>query len=355
MEKAGVCEGEERCVLDSGTTCVLIVEDNPGDAYLIRHMLREAGPETFICHEAGTLKAANLVLEREAVDVILLDLMLPDSFGLETIARLQRVAGQAPIIVLTGLADEDTALAAVHSGAQDYLVKGQGDRDTVRRAIRYAIERHRLEAGRQQGIRQLKTALMKSIQALSLTIDKRDPYTAGHMHRVARLSSAIGRRLELPEEQIEGLYLGSLMHDIGKIAVPFELITKPGRLTTLEFELMKTHCAAGWDIVKDIEFPWPIAAMVLQHHERMDGTGYPNGLHRDAIALEAAIVAVADVVDAMASHRPYRPALGVDAALAEIRKFRDSQFDPVVVDACCKVFEHDHFDFDAPVAGLTLS
>ena len=173
----------------------------------------------------------------------------------------------------------------------------------------------------------------------------RDPYTAGHQRRVAELAVAIAGDLGLPKEQIHGIHLAAGIHDLGKIRVPAEILSKPGKLTDIEYHLIKAHAQAGYDIVKDIEFPWPIAAMVWQHHERLDGSGYPQGLKGDQILLGSRIMAVADVLEAMASHRPYRAALGPDVALKEIERGRGAAYDPTVVDACVKLFREGRFAF----------
>jgi PAS domain S-box-containing protein/putative nucleotidyltransferase with HDIG domain len=194
----------------------------------------------------------------------------------------------------------------------------------------------------------LHGALVATVDAIAATVDMRDPYTAGHQRRVAELAGAIAVEMGLRTDQVEGIRFGALIHDLGKVQVPAELLSKPTRLTKLELELIKTHPQAGYDIVKGIQFPWPVAQMVHQHHERLDGSGYPQGLKGDAIALEARVLAVADVVEAMASHRPYRPGLGVDAALREIEDKRGRAFDPQVVDACLRLFREQRFAFAAP-------
>jgi len=173
----------------------------------------------------------------------------------------------------------------------------------------------------------------------------RDPYTARHQERVTELACAIAREMGIPDGQIEGIHAAGLMHDIGKIAVPTEILTKPGKLNDLEFSLIRRHPQVAYDILKGIEFPWPIADIVLQHHERLNGSGYPNGLKGDEILLEARILTVADVVEAISSHRPYRPALGLDAALDEIKQGRGMLYDPDVVDTCLSVFE-EGFSFE---------
>ncbi|HUX74213.1 MAG TPA: HD domain-containing phosphohydrolase [Steroidobacteraceae bacterium] len=183
----------------------------------------------------------------------------------------------------------------------------------------------------------LHKSLTQTIGAIAATIDKRDPYTAGHQRRVAELSRAIAARLGLTTEQAEGVYLGALVHDVGKIAIPAEILSRPGRLSAEEFALVKTHVQAGVDVLRDVAFPWPIAQMVAQHHERLDGSGYPAGLAGGAIRIEARIIAVADVFESMSTHRPYRPALLVDAALDELARGRSITFDAQVVDACTAI------------------
>jgi len=177
-----------------------------------------------------------------------------------------------------------------------------------------------------------------TVKTMSKIVETRDPYTSGHEIMVAKISCRIGRELGLPDEQIEAIHIAATLHDIGKISVPSEILTKPGRLTDLEMEIIKTHCRVAHDILKTIDFPYPVADIILQHHERADGSGYPQGLKGKEILLEARIIAVADVIEAMASHRPYRPALGVDVAMQEIAKYRDVLYDADVVDACLRIY-----------------
>jgi len=168
--------------------------------------------------------------------------------------------------------------------------------------------------------------------------EMRDPYTAGHERRVGEIAVALGAELGLDQQRIEGLRVAGHLHDVGKMIIPSEILSKPGRLTPIEFELIKGHPQSGYDVLKDVEFPWPVAEVALQHHERMDGSGYPQGLKGEAILLEARIMAVADVMEAMSSHRPYRPGLGIDKALAEIERGRGTAYDPAVADACLRLF-----------------
>ena len=191
----------------------------------------------------------------------------------------------------------------------------------------------------------LQAALDGTIHALAAAVETRDPYTAGHQRRVASLSRAIAKAMGLPEKRVEDIYIAAFIHDIGKINVPAEILSCPRQLSEIEFGLIKNHARIGYEILRGIDFPGPIAEIVLQHHERMDGSGYPNGLKGDSILLEARIIAVADVVEAMASHRPYRAALGIGQALEEISKNEGAKYDPEVVDACLKLFE-EGFAFD---------
>ena len=199
-------------------------------------------------------------------------------------------------------------------------------------------ERERTKAEIQRYVNSLENTTEATLKAVSAMVEQRDPYTAGHERRVGELAAAIGQEMGLSEHQIKGLRLAGLVHDVGKIAVPAELLAKPTRLTDIEMALIRVHPQSGYDVLKGIEFPWPIAEVALQHHERLDGSGYPHGLIGDAILLESRIMSVADVVESMSSHRPYRPGLGIDAALAEVDAHQGSRYDPVVVAACKRLF-----------------
>lgn len=199
-------------------------------------------------------------------------------------------------------------------------------------------ETKRAEEQVQRYIRELEGAFMRTVEVATTLSEMRDPHTAGHERRVAGIAVAIGAKLGFDARRQEGLRVAGYLHDVGKIAIPAEILSKPGPLSRAEFDLVKSHAQSGYDILKCVEFPWPVAQVALQHHERLDGTGYPNGLRGDTILLEARILAVADAVEAMASHRPYRPALGIDQALAEIEQGRGKVYDPAVADACLTLF-----------------
>jgi len=187
-------------------------------------------------------------------------------------------------------------------------------------------------------IAQLEHTMEGTLHAVALMVEQRDPYTAGHERRVGELAAAIGTEMGLPEMTVKGLRLTSFVHDVGKIGLPAELLSKPTRLSPIEFAMIKNHAQAGYDILKDVDFPWPLAEVVLQHHERLDGSGYPRQLMGEQIILEARIIAVADVVEAMSSHRPYRPGLGIEAALQEIEKNSGTFYDAQAVAACLRLF-----------------
>jgi response regulator RpfG family c-di-GMP phosphodiesterase len=206
-------------------------------------------------------------------------------------------------------------------------------------------ERKQGEVELQQSYQKLQKTMEGTINTIGNIVEVKDPYTAGHQQRVSQLAVHIAQELNLPQNKIEGIRIASLVHDIGKISVPADILNKPTKLTDIEFSLIKDHPQTGHDILKSIEFPWPIAQIVLQHHERLNGSGYPNKLKGDEILLEAKIICVADVVEAMSSHRPYRPALGIDAALEEISKNKGILYDTEAADACIKLFKKKEFKF----------
>ena len=193
----------------------------------------------------------------------------------------------------------------------------------------------------------LKKTLNDAINTMVKIVETRDPYTAGHQQRVADLATAIAREMKLEDARIDQLRTAAVIHDIGKMYVPSDILSKPGRISDIELSLIKTHARGGYDVVKNMDFPCNVAKAILQHHERLDGSGYPNGLKSEDTLLEAKILAVADVVEAMSSHRPYRPALGIDKALEEISKNKGRLYDPDVVDACLNLFSSGKFEFKA--------
>jgi len=218
--------------------------------------------------------------------------------------------------------------------------------------IAFGLHSIELEEGRKQQERKLQQSyqkLQKTMEEIINTIgnivETRDPYTAGHQKNVSQIATFMAQEMKLPPDKIEGIRIASLVHDVGKISIPAEILNKPTKLTEIEYNLIKNHSQTGHDILKSIEFPWPIAQIVLQHHERLNGSGYPEGLKGEDILLEARIMGIVDVVEAMSSHRPYRPALGIDKALEEISQYKGVLYDPEIVDACLKLFKKKEFKF----------
>jgi PAS domain S-box-containing protein len=238
---------------------------------------------------------------------------------------------------------KDGSVIPVEIFARILVVEG---RELILSVARDITERKQSEAQVRQALDSLHQALQGTVAALANTVEIKDPYTAGHQRRVAQLSCAMARELGWPADRIEGIQVLCFLHDIGKIAVPAEILNKPGKISPTEFGLIKVHPQVGYDILKDIAFPWPVAQGVLQHHERLDGSGYPSGLTAAEITHEARILAVADVVEAMASHRPYRPALGIEQALEEITRNKGKLYDPDAVDVCVRLLTEEDFRFD---------
>ena len=229
---------------------------------------------------------------------------------------------------ITESALENTADRIAASG---YMISGQGARSTERADLIASLKK-------------LRRTITGTIQAMALTVESRDRYTAGHQQRVADFAGAVAREFGLSEERIEGVRMAGAVHDLGKISIPAEFLSKT-KISDMEFRIIQGHAQAGYDILKEIEFPWPLAQIVLQHHERMDGSGYPHGLAGDEILIEARIIAVADVIEAMASHRPYRAALGIDKALQEVTAEKGVRYDRGVVDASIQVINQGKYTF----------
>jgi PAS domain S-box-containing protein/putative nucleotidyltransferase with HDIG domain len=214
-------------------------------------------------------------------------------------------------------------------------------------ALRADALRRAAEEERQRVLLKLETSLDQTVMVMARSMEVRDPYTAGHQERVAELATAIAEEMDLPQDQVESIRIAATVHDIGKINIPAEILSRPGRLSPIEFELIKSHSAVGYDLLKGIDFPWPVAQMVRQHHERLDGSGYPDGISGDEIMLEARIIAVADVMEAMVSHRPYRAGLPLEQALGEIETHQGTHYDPQVVKACVRLFREGGFAWSA--------
>jgi len=346
---------------------ILICDDDPQDRKLIRSYLNVIAGLDVVTIEAGQTAEIQRAIGIGEFDIILMDLNLPDKSGMEWLKEIVEMQS-APVVILTGYGDEDIAVQSFQRGAFGYLPKRRLSAESLADTIDDAIEKWRrlmLSRGnldqlerlvnvdsvtgkliRQRFLKALhKTVGCNTMEALARVVEFRDPYTAIHQQRVAQLACAIADDMGLPEDEITGLRLAGLIHDIGKVHVPAEILCNPGRLSEPEFNIIKMHPTLGYEVLKDLDLPWPIAQIIHQHHERIDGSGYPLGLSGEDILLEARILSVADVVEAMASHRPYRPSLGLDYALHEILKNKGKLYDPNVVDACLRVFGELAFEF----------
>ncbi len=325
-------------------------------------------------------------------DLVLLDLQMPVMSGIEILGKLTEESPETPIIIISGTGSLKDAISSLKAGAWDYLTKPIQDMEVLEHSIGKALERSRLIKENQMYSKNLESIieqrtfelrertkdleqlnelykneikerifaedkLVKSFADLEKTIDGtistisymgelRDSYTAGHQQRVAILAQEIARELNLSPEQIKGVYVTGMLHDIGKIAIPLDILGKTSNFTDLDLQYIRLHPQAGYDILEKIEFPWPVAQIVLQHHERLDGSGYPNGQIGKYILLESKIIAVADVVESISSHRPYRGSLGIEAALSEITSKSGVEFDERVVYACVDLFTKKGFHYD---------
>lgn len=324
------------------TLSVLYVEDDPEIRDLLSHFLARRVKRLDIAENGKEGLDAFL---GNYYDIVVTDIKMPVMDGLEMAERIKASRGKdVPIIVITAYSDRDYLIRAIDLGIDRYVTKPI-DADVLLGAIhksaRARFSQRELEHAKQV----ILDNLQQTVTILSRAIEMRDPYTDGHQKRVSLLAVAIAEEMGLPQEKIAGIRLGGLIHDVGKIHVPAEILTRPSQLSPLELDVIRTHCQAGHDILGHANFPWPIAQMILQHHEKLDGSGYPNGLKGEEIIIEARIITVADVIEAMSSHRPYRPALGIDAAMEEIRTNRGRLYDERVVDSCLAVLERHNRHF----------
>ena len=334
---------------------ILAADDTPASLKLLHDILVAEGYEV---RAAINGELALHSAKMDPPDLILLDIRMPGMDGFEVCAHLKKMehTRDIPVIFVSAFSAIEEILKGFEKGAVDYVTK-PFHREELLARVRTHLElnhlRNHLEKmveERTQSLKQseekLKTTLLESITAIAATVELRDPYTAGHQLRVAEIASAIAGELGWDEQKIEGLYLAGVVHDVGKIYIPAEILSKPGKLSEIEFNLIRQHPKAGYEILKEIDFPWPIAQFVLQHHERQNGSGYPEGLKADEISPEAQVLIVADVIEAIASHRPYRPSLGIEVALHEIEEQRGILFDPEVADAALRLFREKGYQVD---------
>jgi putative two-component system response regulator len=329
---------------------ILVVEDDELIRDMIQQNVESAGYECTIA-ESGVDALKILDEGKKNVDVIITDIRMPGLNGIELTMKVKD-KHDSDVIVMTGFAEDFTYEKVIEGGASDFFQKPINPRELMlrlKRVLKERIlfaERNQADAELKQSFEKLRRAQNQTVVALASASEIRDPYTSGHQQRVTKLACSIAENMDLSENLIEGLRIAGLLHDIGKISVPAEILSKPGKITQDEYNIIKQHCQIGYEILKGIEFPWPVAQIVLQHHEKMNGSGYPFGLTGEEILLEARILTVADVIEAMSSHRPYRPGLGIDKALDEVMSNKSTFFDPVVVDTCWDLFSTGKFEFE---------
>ncbi|MDR3564330.1 MAG: PAS domain S-box protein [Negativicutes bacterium] len=307
-----------------------------------RDIILWAGLDGAILEANSTACLAYDYTTEELLALNMRDLLAPDTL-LDEESQLH-LASKDGTLFETFHKRKNGGVFPVEISARGEVIMGQS---TILSVVRDITQRKQGQEELKARFAQLQLAWEQTIEVLAMASEARDPYTSGHQKNVAKLAEAIGRRMGLGSDAIMGLRLAAMIHDIGKIRVPGEILSKPGELTRLEVELIRTHVQYGHDILQNLKLPWNISDMVLQHHERIDGSGYPQGLKDKEIGLEAKIIAVADVMESMATHRPYRPARGVQAALHEIEVNRGILYDPEVVDACTAILAEGIFSFDA--------
>ncbi len=339
---------------------ILIVDDERPIRMLLQKILETNG---YDCRAAENAAEARVLMSAQASDLILCDINMPGESGLDFIRHVLKAFPDTAAIMVSAIGDPLLAESMLQLGVYDYIIKPM-DRNGILISVANAFRRRDLEIANrsyrrnleemvdertdslQRSMKKLENAMNGIVRAIAHTVETRDPYTAGHQRRVADLAVALAQAVGFEAEMIEAVRMAAIIHDLGKISVPAEILSKPSRLTVNEFNLIKEHPQVGYNILKDIEFPWEIATMVYQHHEKLDGSGYPLGLSGDEILPESRVLTVADVVEAMASHRPYRPGLGIDIALEEIQKNQGRLYDPKVAAACQSLFKEERFSFE---------
>jgi putative two-component system response regulator len=332
---------------------VLIVDDNATNIDLLVNTLQAE-------YRLGVAKNGAKALEyvkKQKPDLVLLDIMMPGMDGFEVCAHLKADPESVtiPIIFITAVTETINKTRGFELGAVDYITKpfhAAEVKSRIRTHLSLEEMRRKLKfqniyleeqvARKTAEIRQILNA---SIRSMAYMLEIRDPYTAGHQQRVAELACAIAEKLGLSPATIDGIRIAGILHDVGKIRIPLSILSRSGKLLDAEHEMLKIHPQVSYDILKDIPFPLPVAQIVLQHHERLDGSGYPQGLKGDDIMKEARILAVADVTEANSSFRPYRPARGINAALQKLSEQKGRRYDADAVEACLKLFDTDGFTF----------
>ena len=339
---------------------ILIVDDELVTRAKLAKILETSG---YQCRTAECSAQARDALYENNYHLVISDINMPGESGVELISFVLDNFPDTAAIMISGNGDSDFAQSMLNIGVFDYIIKPIS-RNNVRISVANALRRQQLETSNRilrqdlenkvkertqslkQNILKMEMALNGIVRAMAYTVETRDPYTAGHQRRVADLAKAIASEIGSSQEQQDAITVAAIIHDLGKISIPAEILSKPTRLTTNEFNLIKEHPQMGYNIIKEIDFPWDVATIIKQHHEKLDGSGYPLGLKGNEILPESRVITVADVVEAMASHRPYRPALGIESALEEIKKNKGKYYDPMVADVCVGLFKNNAFSFE---------
>lgn len=347
---------------------LLVVDDDERNLQILDNLLREENYQVFLANDA---EGALNILAQTAIDLILLDIVMPQVDGFEICRMLKERedTSNIPVIFITGRKDTDSIASGFELGASDYIPKPFSAvellarirthlklkdyqenleklvRERTRELEREIRQRLRFEKDLEKSNSRLRKLMQDNLHLLASVVELRDPFTAGHQENVTRLATRIAQDLKLDQDMIDGITVAAMIHDIGKIKVPLEILNKGGKLLDLEMEIVKIHPRVGYELLKDIEFPWPVAQTVLQHHERLDGTGYPDGLTAEDIIYPAQVLAVADVVEAIAYHRPYRAGLGLETALDEINQNQGILYDSQIVQSCQELFRSGNFQF----------
>jgi len=328
------------------------------DEFLIRETISDyLEDKGYDVIQAENGKHGVAVFRSEKPDLILVDLRMPEMDGLDVLSIICKESPQTPIIMVSGTGILQDAVEAIRRGAWDYVSKPIQDMAVLDHAVNRSLERAQLlreneiykkhleelvsqrTTELEKSNAQLRSTLEDIVESLSILTEKRDPYTSGHQKRVSVVAALIAKEMSLDTEEVTAIRFAGQLHDIGKIYVPAEFLSKPTRLDEEEMAVIRKHSSIGYDILQNIQFPWPIADIIHQHHERVDGSGYPLGLTENEILLGAKIIAIADVVEAMSSHRPYRPALGVQRALDEIRNNTGTRYCENCSNALLRLFE----------------
>ncbi|MHC1700579.1 MAG: HD domain-containing phosphohydrolase [Humidesulfovibrio sp.] len=323
---------------------VLVVDD---DANLLASMRRQFAASYELVTARGGQEALDILASGRSFSVLVSDLRMPGMDGIQLLSRASKLYPDTVRILLTGFADLESAMEAVNQGFIFRLLSKPCPPDALERSLADAVRHHGLVESQRENysLQRFKRLLEGIVQGFSAVVEARDPYLAGHQSRVTALALAMARELGLGQDDLDILRIAALLHDIGKIYVPADFLNRPGALRMEEFSVIKMHPEVGYDILKNLGEDWPVATIIRQHHERMDGSGYPNGLAGEDIVPGARIIAVADVVDAMCSHRPYRPSLGIEAALAEIGSGSGVRYERRSVEACLRLFREQGFQF----------